>query len=54
MSFNNVKGSLDGHDFVYGWEDMLTGCGLEIPNSVQVRKDLLQELKSKWIEASDS
>ncbi len=51
MRFNNVKGSLGGHDFVYRWEDMLNGCGLEIPDSVLARKNLLQELKSKWIEA---
>ena len=51
IRFNNVKGSLEQHDFVYRWEEMLTGCELEIPHSLQLRKNKLDDLKSKWMEA---
>jgi hypothetical protein len=50
ISFDNVKGSLEMHDYVHRWEAIVEGCGLEIPSGIQLRKEKLQELISSLSE----
>jgi len=48
ISFDNVKGSLCMHDFMYRWQDVLSGCGLESHPAMFKRKESLNNCLNKW------
>lgn len=49
ITFENVKGALERHDFVYRWEEILKAAEIEPLPAVERRKGMLNEKRESWI-----